>query len=93
MSLQVFLSQLLSSSAQQLNLLALFLALPGSWLLLATRWREQGGWLLAGGQLSATAADGDVTDAATQRLNRFFYRFGLLCLAAALGLSWLSTRL
>ena len=33
-----------------------------------------------------------VLDWATLRMNRFFYRFGFACLAVALLVSWISTR-
>jgi len=84
---------LLLPSSLLLNTLALFFALAGSWLLIATRLREQrvqarlvsegeggeeGGWPLA---------------AATGQVNRFFYRFGVGILLLALLLSWTSTRL
>ncbi len=78
-----------------LNGLALFVALAGSWLLLATRLREQRalGRLLAGSELQSLDAAGYAMDAPTQRINQFFYRFGAVCLLSALLLSWLSSGL
>lgn len=91
MSLQVLWSLFLAHPAQALNGLALFFAAAGAWLLLATRFREQRVVAhLAGGKLDGDAV---VLDEPTLRLNRFFYRFGALCLATALALSWASTRL
>ncbi len=74
-----------------LNLLALFFAVAGAWLLLATRYRQQAsvGALIFDGERNA----GALTDAATQRVNRFFYQFGCTCLASAVLLSWSSTQL
>lgn len=78
-----------------LNGLALFVALAGSWLLLATRLREQRALsrLLAGSGLQSLEAAGYAMDAPTQRINQFFYRFGAVCLLSALLLSWLSSGL
>ncbi|MCE5365217.1 hypothetical protein [Pseudomonas anguilliseptica] len=78
-----------------LNGLALFVALAGSWLLLATRLREQRAVarLLAGNQLNEMTQQAYALDEPTERLNRFFYRFAAVCLVAALCLSWVSTRL
>lgn len=92
MSLQVLWSLLLTYPAQVLNGLALFFALAGAWLLLATRVREQrvAARLLAEGELGE-AEYGE--DEATVRINRFFYAFGLATLMAALLLSWVSTQL
>lgn len=95
MSLQLLWSLCLSYPSQVVNGLALFLALAGAWLLLATRRREQGAAarLLLDGELS-TLDDADLAgDPQVERLNRFFYRFGAVSLLAALLLSWLSTRL
>jgi len=80
--------------AKLINLLALLLAFPGSWLLHATRRREQRAQAL----LEAAAQNRRVDDAtlmhdgATQRMNRFFYRFGFACLGVALIISWISTQ-
>jgi hypothetical protein len=45
--------------------------------------------VLAQGELD----DSEAQDERIVRINRFFYRFGAICLGAALLLSWLSTRL
>ncbi|QNH07686.1 hypothetical protein HNQ27_09515 [Pseudomonas sp. B11D7D] len=90
MSLQVLWSLFLAHPAGALNSLALFFALAGAWLCLMTRMREQRGMarVLAQGGL-----DEIEVDERTQRINRFFYRFGSLCLGTALLLSWFSTQL
>ena len=56
-----------------------------------TRLREQRGMarVLAQGGLD----ESEVQDERTVRINRFFYRFGAICLFTALLLSWFSTRL
>lgn len=92
MSLQALYLSCLAHPAQALNSLALFFAIAGSWLLLATRMREQ----RAQARLSAAGAFEDIEDdgeldEATLRLNRFFNRFGLVALSGALCLSWYST--
>ena len=91
MSLQALYGLFNAQPARWLNLLALFLACAGAWLLLATRRREQAavGALAVGSDGNAMAAP---QDDATQRLNRFFYQFGLSCMAAALLLSWGSSQ-
>ena len=91
MSLQMLWSLFLAHPAGAVNSLALFFALAGAWLCLMTRLREQRGMarVLAQGELD----DSEAQDERTVRINRFFYRFGAICLGAALLLSWLSTRL
>lgn len=91
MTLQALWSLFLAHPAQLVNGLALFFAAAGAWLLLATRFREQR--LVA--QLAASSKLGEdaVVNEPTLRLNRFFYRFGCLCLVLALAVSWASTRL
>lgn len=92
MSVQALWSLFLAYPGQWLNGLALFFALAGAWLLLATRMREQ----RASARLLASdeGAEQDfLFDEPMLRLNRFFYRFGYLCLGAALLLSWGSTQL
>ncbi|KQO29493.1 hypothetical protein ASF15_13665 [Pseudomonas sp. Leaf83] len=91
MSLQMLWSLFLAYPAGAVNSLALFFALAGAWLCLMTRLREQRGMarVLAQGELDESEAQ----DERTVRINRFFYRFGIICLGAALLLSWLSTRL
>lgn len=78
-----------------LNGLAFFIALAGSWLLLATRLREQRalGRLVVGSELQSVETSGYAMDTPTQRINQFFYRFGGVCLLSALLLSWLSSSL
>ena len=95
MSLQALWLLAEGQPGQWLNGLALFFAMTGAWLLLATRMREQRAWarLLAGSELNELATEAYGFDAPTLRLNRFFYRFGYVCLVTALLLSWLSTLL
>lgn len=95
MSLQALWLLIEAQPGQWLNGLALFFALAGAWLLLATRMREQSAQarLLAGNELNELAEQAYAFDEPTLRLNRFFYRFGHACLASALLLSWLSTQL
>ena len=73
MSLQALYLSCLAHPAQALNSLALFFAIAGSWLLLATRMREQRAQarLSAAGALEDIEDDGELDDA-TLRLNRFF---------------------
>lgn len=95
MSLQTLWWLVESQPGQWLNGLALFFAMAGAWLLLATRLREQRklARLLAGNGLNDLAPQAYAFDAPALRLNRFFYRFGYACQASALLLSWLSTQL
>lgn len=92
MSLQAIWNLFQSHPGRILNDLALFFALAGGWLLLATRRRER----LA---LERLVADSEVQPQPLSaieplaRLNRFFYRFGFACLTLALAVSWYSTRL
>lgn len=92
MTLQALWSLFLAHPAQLVNGLALFFALAGAWLLLATRLREHRvvAQLAAGSKMGGQAAE---LDEPTLRLNRFFYRFAYACLALALAVSWASTRL
>ncbi|WP_064120467.1 hypothetical protein [Pseudomonas fluorescens] len=78
--------------AKLINLLALLLAFPGSWLLHATRRREQRAMASIAAQRQAQPNAEPMLDWATLRMNRFFYRFGFACLALALIVSWISTR-
>ncbi|WP_394560910.1 hypothetical protein [Aquipseudomonas alcaligenes] len=77
------------------NGLALFFALAGSWLLLATRLREQrsGARLAADSDLDDVDGEASLLDERTLRINRFFFHFASACLAAALVLSFYSTSL
>ena len=95
MSLQALYAVITAHPGRCLNLLALFFALAGAWVLLATRMREQraSARLLAGSELNELAQEAYACDEPTLRLNQFFYRFGYACLASALLLSWFSTQL
>lgn len=94
MSLQMLWSLFLQQPGQVLNALALFFALAGAWLLLATRMREQRAVarLLVDGDAGAMPEQACLFDEPTLRLNRFFYRFGYACLVLALAVSWSSTQ-
>lgn len=92
MSLHLF-SLFAAHPAKLINLLALLFACPGGWVLHATRRREQ----RARACLEARNRESNerfeaLLDLATQRMNRFFYRFGFSCLALALLVSWISTQ-
>jgi hypothetical protein len=91
MSLQALYAVFNAQPGRWLNLLALFFAVAGAWLLLATRYREQA-WLGA----LPVGVDGKAMVAALdqprERLNRFFYQFATTCLSGALLLSWSSTQ-
>ena len=95
MSLQTLWLLIEGQPGKWLNGLALFFALAGAWLLLATRMREQhaSARLLAGSELNGLAEEAYASDEPTLRLNQFFYRFGYACLVSALLLSWFSTQL
>ncbi|WP_028240663.1 hypothetical protein [Stutzerimonas azotifigens] len=75
----------LMDPSQLLNTLAMLLAIAGSWLLLATRWRE---WLAAARVPAGQQAPGGPEAAATARLNQMFYCVGYAGLALALMVSW-----
>jgi hypothetical protein len=94
-SLQYLWSLFSSHPAQVVNGLALFFALAGSWLLLATRIREQRAVarLVAGSALDGIDDEASLQDDATLHINRFFSRFGGVCLLGALLLSFYSTGL
>lgn len=79
----------LAVMAPLLNSMALLIAVCGAWLLLATRWRQRLAFDAA--RLAAIqSAGGQVSAAATQRIDRFFHGFGLGSLALACLLSWIS---
>jgi hypothetical protein len=78
--------------AKLVNLLALLLAFPGSWLLHATRRREQRAMASRVAQRQGQPNVEPSLDWATLRMNRFFYRFGFACLGLALLVSWISTQ-
>jgi len=92
MSLQALWSLFQAHPGRIVNDLALFFALAGGWLLLATRRRER----LA---LARLAAESEIAPVPldsiepTARMNRFFYRFGFACMALAMAVSWYSTQL
>ncbi|POA59303.1 hypothetical protein C1889_02860 [Pseudomonas sp. FW507-12TSA] len=94
MSLQMFWSMFSAHPGKLINLFALLLACPGSWLLHATRRREQRALANLAVQSEERAVDQPMLmlDPATLRINRFFYRFGFACLGLALLVSWISTR-
>ncbi|MGE8500941.1 MAG: hypothetical protein ACN6P1_01740 [Pseudomonas sp.] len=94
MSLQVLWSLFLAHPGVAVNALALLFAVAGGWLCLMTRLREQRvqARVLAQGELDSLD-EVPSFDERTLRINRFFYRFGAVCLSAALVLSWFSTRL
>lgn len=94
MSLQMFWSMFNAHPGKLINLFALLLACPGSWLLHATRRREQRALANLATQTEERAVDQHMLmlDPATLRINRFFYRFGFACLVMALLVSWISTR-
>jgi len=94
MSLQLIWSLFSAHPAKLINILALLFAFPGSWLLHATRRREQRALanLAAQGQSRSQGLSAQALDDATLRMNRFFYRFGFACLGLALLVSWISTR-
>ncbi|MCY1285857.1 hypothetical protein D9M68_222230 [compost metagenome] len=96
MSLQLLWSLFEAHPAQLVNALALFFAVAGSWLLLATRLRERRALTHLRTQTGTAELDEEETlllDERTLRINRFFLRFGSACLGLALLVSWFSTRL
>lgn len=93
MSLQMLWSLFLAYPAVLLNSLALFFGMAGAWLWLMTRLREQRGVARLLAQDGANAEVASAFDERTLRINRFFYRFGSVCLVAALLISWMSTQL
>ena len=95
MSLQLIWSMFNAHPAKLINVLALLFACPGAWLLHATRRREQRTLASLEAQSQNRRLDQPVLlpDVATLRMNRFFYRFGFACLALALLVSWVSTRI
>ncbi|ERO63872.1 hypothetical protein P308_26930 [Pseudomonas piscis] len=90
----MFWSMFIAHPGKLINLFALLLACPGSWLLHATRRREQRALANLAVQSEERAVDQPMLmlDPATLRINRFFYRFGFACLGLALLVSWISTR-
>ncbi len=90
MSLHALYALFSAQPGRWLNCLALFFAVAGAWLWLVTSYRQQ----MAVRPLAFNARSNEVSvaDEATQRLNRFFYQFGCMCMACALLLSWSSTQ-
>ena len=93
MSLQYLWTLFSTYPAQTLNGLALFFAVAGSWLLLATRLREQRAVGHLASAMDELDEEASLLDEPTRRINRFFYAFGGATLGAALLLSWCSTGL
>jgi hypothetical protein len=77
--------------AAWINALAMFLAVAGAWLVMATRIRQNRAMLRV--SASAKQAGGHEAEQARARINRFFTVFGAACLGLALALSWFSTQL
>lgn len=88
-SLQAAWLYYLENPALVLNGLALFFAVNGSWLWIATQLRSS-----LGRQRLATlpASDSDLSLQRDQRINRLFYSVGAVCLTLALVLTLISTR-
>ncbi|HDZ56785.1 MAG TPA: hypothetical protein ENI17_01505 [Pseudomonas xinjiangensis] len=80
----------LANPATAVNALALFYAVAGSWLWVATQLRSA----RANAHLSTSPAVATPSDleAATQRINRVFYAVGGVCMTLALLLSVISSR-
>lgn len=79
----------LENPAFVLNGLALFYGLAGGWLWLATQLRSA----RAAERLATDPAmPGNITSAATQRINRMFYAVGGVCLLLATLLTLISTQ-
>ncbi|MFC2972794.1 hypothetical protein ACFOJE_11285 [Azotobacter bryophylli] len=93
MLLQTLWSPFVLYPAQLLNSLALFFAFAGSWLLLATRIREQRMLARVVREGRMEAGEECLADEPTLKINRFFYCFGAGSLSLALLLSWSSTQL
>ena len=74
----------LENPALVLNGLALFFAVNGSWLWIATQLRSSLGRL--------PPSETDISQQRDQRINRLFYSVGTVCLSLALLLSLVSTR-
>jgi uncharacterized protein YfaP (DUF2135 family) len=89
MSLHALYALFSAQPGRCLNCLALFFAVAGAWLWLVTSYRQQ--TAVRPLAFSAQSNAVSVADEATQRLNRFFYQFGSMCMACALLLSWSST--
>ncbi len=79
----------LENPALVLNGLALFFAINGSWLWIATQLRSS-----LGRQRLATlpSSESDISLQRDQRINRLFYSVGAVCLTLAVVLTLISTR-
>jgi hypothetical protein len=88
-ALQAAWTHYLSNPSQVLNGLALFYALAGSWLWIATQWRSSRVQLR---MATSPASVESLPSPATLRVNRLFYTVGGLCLALALLLTLLANR-
>ncbi|WP_341707081.1 hypothetical protein [Halopseudomonas sp.] len=79
----------LENPALVLNGLALFFAVNGSWLWIATQLRSS-----LGRQRLATlpSSESDISLQRDQRINRLFYSVGAVCLTLAVVLTLISTR-
>ncbi|ATR81767.1 hypothetical protein CYD26_04080 [Pseudomonas sp. FFUP_PS_473] len=84
MSLQMLWGLMAAHPAKLINVLALLLTCPGSFLLHGARRREARA-------LAERPAGEAVLDVTTVRVNRFYYALGFAFLAMALLLSWVST--
>lgn len=93
MILQYLWAQFSAHPAQIINDLALFFAIAGSWLLLATRVREQRAHARLAVESELGNAGAALLDERTRRINRFFFHFAAACLVLALLLSFHSTHL
>ncbi|CAD5106858.1 hypothetical protein [Zestomonas carbonaria] len=96
MSLQLLWGLFQAHPAQLVNGLALFFAVAGGWLLVATRTRERRALARLTAQTELAELDEEEAlplDERTLRINRFFTRFGAASLGLALVVSWLSTQL
>ncbi len=93
MSLQYLWTLFSTYPAQTINALALFFAVAGSWLLMATRLREQRAMARLAAEMDELDEQSSLLDEPALRINRFFYRFSAAALGAALLLSWYSTGL
>ena len=80
----------MSLQAQLINSLALLSAVAGGWLLVVTRWRQQGALLRSPASPPRSLDDARQWCEATARVNGFFYRLGSVGLGLAVLLSWFS---
>lgn len=92
--MQLIWSLFTAHPAKLINVLALVVACPGSWLLHIARRREQQARASLAAQAERGSSDNrmHLLSIETLRMNRFFYAFGFACLGLALLVSWVSTR-